>query len=157
MLSILIFINYDDNNSINKLKKEIENKILKDIEKIIPIQNQFNLDDIKRDFENIVNKYKYLLKNEKIIKENCPIWTMWYQGIEAAPPFVRSCIQSIIENRAKHSVIIITKYNIDKYIKLPYYIMEKFNNNVITVTHFSDIVRMLYYLNTEDIGLILLI
>ena len=143
MLSILIFINYDDNNSINKLKKEIENKILKDIEKIIPIQNQFNLDDIKRDFENIVNKYKYLLKNEKIIKENCPIWTMWYQGI--------------IENRAKHSVIIITKYNIDKYIKLPYYIMEKFNNNVITVTHFSDIVRMLYYLNTEDIGLILLI
>ena len=136
MLFILIFINYDDNNSINKLKKEIENKILKDIEKIIPIQNQFNLDDIKRDFENIVNKYKYLLKNEKIIKENCPIWTMWYQGIEAAPPFVRSCIQSIIENRAKHSVIIITKYNIDKYIKLPYYIMEKFNNNVITVTHF---------------------
>jgi len=67
---------------------------------------------------------------------------MWYQGIEAAPPIVRSCIQSIIENRAKHPVIIITKYNIDKYIKLPYYIMEKFNKNIITLTHFSDIVRI---------------
>ena len=142
LLSVLIFINWEDNNSINELKKEIENEIKKEIEKIEPYPNQFNLDEVKKDFENILNKYKYLLKQEKNIKENCPIWTMWYQGIEAAPPFVRSCIQSIIENRAKHPVIIITRYNIDKYIKLPYYINEKLNNNVISLTHFSDIVRI---------------
>ena len=141
LIAILIFINNDNNNN-NKLQKEIENEIIKDIDKIIPIQYNFTLDDVKKDFENIINKYKYLIKKEKNIKENCPIWTMWYQGIEAAPPIVRSCIQSIIENRVKHPVIIITKYNIDKYIKLPYYIMEKFNKNIITLTHFSDIVRI---------------
>ena len=141
LIAILIFINIDNNNN-NKLQKEIENEIMKDIDKIIPIQYNFTLDDVKKDFENIINKYKYLIKKEKNIKENCPIWTMWYQGIEAAPPIVRSCIQSIIENRVKHPVIIITKYNIDKYIKLPYYIMEKFNKNIITLTHFSDIVRI---------------
>ena len=140
LIAILIFINNENNNNNNKLQKEIEKEIIKNIDKIIPIQNNFTLDDVKKDFENIINKYKYLIKKEKNIKENCPIWTMWYQGIEAAPPIVRSCIQSIIENRVKHPVIIITKYNIDKYIKLPYYIMEKFNKIIITVTHFSDIV-----------------
>ena len=76
LIAILIFINNDNNN--NKLQKEIENEIIKDIDKIIPIQYNFTLDDVKKDFENIINKYKYLIKKEKNIKENCPIWTMWY-------------------------------------------------------------------------------
>ena len=67
---------------------------------------------------------------------------MWYQGLESAPPIILSCIQSVIQNREKHPVIIITKYNIDKYIKLPYYIMEKFKNKNFSLTHFSDIVRI---------------
>ena len=38
---------------------------------------------------------------------------MWYQGIENAPPIVLSRIQSVIRNRAKHKVIIISKYNLE--------------------------------------------
>ena len=67
---------------------------------------------------------------------------MWYQGIETAPPIVLSCMQSIIQNRKKHPVIIISKYNLEKYIKLPSYIMDKFINNIFSITHFSDIIRM---------------
>ena len=51
---------------------------------------------IKHDFEILVNEYKYLIKKEKHIEEDSPIWVMWYQGIENAPPVVKSCIQSII-------------------------------------------------------------
>jgi hypothetical protein len=67
---------------------------------------------------------------------------MWYQGIENAPPVVKSCIQSVILNRAKHRVYIIDKYNLEKFIKLPSYIKEKFNNGTFSVIHFSDIIRM---------------
>ena len=67
---------------------------------------------------------------------------MWYQGIDRAPPIVQSCIQSVILNRAKHPVYIIDKYNLEKYIKLPSYIKEKFNNRDFSVTHFSDIIIM---------------
>ena len=67
---------------------------------------------------------------------------MWYQGIENAPPIVKSCIQSVLLNRAEHPVYIIDKYNLEKFIKLPSYIKEKFNNGIISIPHLSDIVRM---------------
>ena len=106
--------------------------------------NQTNLswNNIDKDFEFLSNKYKYLIKYEKDISEYSPIWVMWYQGIENAPPVVKSCIQSIILNRAKHRVYIIDQYNYEKYIKLPFYIKEKFNNRTFHVIHFSDIIRM---------------
>ena len=67
---------------------------------------------------------------------------MWYQGIKNAPPIVQSCMQSILLNRATHPVILLDKSNIDKYVQLPDYINQKFKSGVITITHFSDIVRM---------------
>jgi len=97
---------------------------------------------IKTDLEFLVNKYKHLIKNEKNIDENSPIWMMWYQGIKNAPPIVLSCIQSIILNKAKHPLIIISKYNLEKYIKLPSFIKNKFENKSFSITHFSDIIRM---------------
>ena len=136
-ISILLFILLKDFNNNN-----IEEKILKELDKIIPFAQSFTLDNVKEDFEYLVNKYKYLIKREKNIAEDCPIWMMWYQGIETAPPLVLACIQSVIKNREKHPVIIISKYNIEKYIKLPSYILEKFHNKTFTLTHFSDIVRM---------------
>ena len=123
VLLIVLFIYY------SLFKKNINNNIL-------------NWGTIKQDFELLIDKYKYLIKYEKNIDEDSPIWMMWYQGIENAPPIVLSCIQSVIRNRAKHKVIIISKYNLENYIKLPPHIIEKFNNNLFSITHFSDIIRM---------------
>ena len=100
-----------------------------------------NWKNVRNDFELLVDKYKYLIKKEKNIEEDSPIWMMWYQGIENAPLIVQSCIKSVILNRAKHPVYIISKYNLNKYIKLPKYIIQKLNSGYITITHFSDIVR----------------
>ena len=100
-----------------------------------------NWDNIKKDFKILVHKYDYLNKKEKNIPEDSPIWVMWYQGIDNAPPIVKSCIQSIIENRAEHTVHIISKYNLNKYIKLPSYLKQKFNKRKFGITHFSDIIR----------------
>ena len=67
---------------------------------------------------------------------------MWYQGIENAPPIVKACIKSIIINRAKHPVHIISKYNLEKYIKVPSYIYDKFKKKKFGITNFSDILRL---------------
>ena len=98
--------------------------------------------DITIIFINLAHKYKYLLKNKNIISEDCPIWIMWYQGIENAPPIIKSCVYSIITNRAKHPVIILNKYNLYDYVSLPAYIVEKFNKGLLTITPFSDIIRI---------------
>ena len=101
-----------------------------------------NWNIVKNDFEILVHKYEYLIKNEKNIPEDSPIWVMWYQGINFAPQIIKSCIRSIIRNRGKHHVYIIDKYNLEKYIKIPNFITEKLNNRTFSITHFSDIVRL---------------
>ena len=67
---------------------------------------------------------------------------MWYQGINHAPPIVKLCINSIINNRVNHTVYILTKYHLDKYIKLPTIIESKFIKGYIMIAHLSDIIRM---------------
>ena len=110
--------------------------------KLLTNKKKLNWKNVRNDFELLVNKYKYLIKKEKNIEEDSPIWMMWYQGIENAPLIVQSCIKSVILNRAKHPVYIISKYNLNKYIKLPKYIIQKFHSGYIHIAHFSDIVRL---------------
>ena len=100
------------------------------------------LNIIKGDFKAQVRKYEYLLDKNEAIPEDSPIWIMWYQGIENAPPLIKTCIQSILINRAKHPVYIINKNNLNKYIELPEYLLQKFNEGKYSIIHFSDIIRM---------------
>lgn len=97
---------------------------------------------LKKEFECLVDKYKKLIISEKNISDDSPIWMMWYQGINNAPPIVLSCIQSIIENKANHSLILLDKFNLKNYIELPSYITEKFKKKIFSITHYSDIIRM---------------
>lgn len=122
------------------------NNIDYEIEKIISIlgsnANSLNWVNIENDFKFLALKYKYLIKREKRIIDNSPIWIMWYQGIKFAPPIVKSCIKSVIINKGKHHLHIIDKNNLKKYLELPSYIIEKFNNKSFSITHLSDIVRI---------------
>ena len=120
----------------------IEDQIEKELNNIKFNETNLTWGNVKHELEFLSNKYKYLIKYEKSISEDSPIWVMWYQGIENAPPLVQSCVQSIIINKAKHPVYLIDKYNFEKYIKLPSFIKEKLNNGTFSVTHFSDILRM---------------
>ena len=139
---ILIVVLFSILVLISNFKVNIEDIIEKEINTLKFNQTRLNWDNLKSDLEFLSNKYRHLIKYEKIISEYSPIWIMWYQGIEKAPSIVKSCIQSVILNKANHPVHIIDKYNLEKYIKLPSYINEKFNNGTFNVVHFSDIIRM---------------
>ena len=124
-------------------EKQTEKEIEKVINKIgINKKNkQLSWKSIKKDFKNLVNRFKYLIEKETNIPEKSPIWMMWYQGIQKAPKIVKICFQSVLINKEKHPVYLLDKHNLNKYIKLPDYIMNKFKRKIIGYQHFSDIVR----------------
>lgn len=101
---------------------------------------------LSEEFKDIIDKYKSLehpiqtsnLKSN--IKE--PIWICWWQGEENCPEIIQCCINSVRKNSNGHEVILINKENYNKYIKMPDYILDKLNRNMITITHFSDLLRV---------------
>jgi len=111
-------------NLITTRQKLIEKKI----EKYYPD----NTSDLEAQFS---------IQDQKTISRDCPIWVLWWQGIDNAPPIVKSCVDSIIEKRGNHPVIILNKDNISRYINLPDYVCNKLNEGKMTITHFSDILR----------------
>lgn len=74
------------------------------------------------------------------IEVNNPIWVYWKQGLDQAPPIVRSCIHSIKKN-ADTEVIVITDNNVDQYVKFPLYIMKKLYKGTMSTAAFSDLLR----------------
>lgn len=95
----------------------------------------------------LLKKYGYLLDNythsgEKI-SSTSKIWVFWWQGINVnTPPVVKKCIKNIIKNAGVREVIVVDKKNYKEYVSIPSYITEKLKNNKITITHFSDVLRM---------------
>lgn len=99
-------------------------------------------------YEYLSNKYKYLVDkyNEDKIKypkmKKKRIWVFWYQGLSNAPMLVKRCIESINKYKLDYEVILLTKNNIKDYIEIPEGILKKVDSGIITITHFSDILRM---------------
>lgn len=109
---------------------------------------------LKEHYGDIVQKYKqnnaWIINAEKPI-EPAPIWSVWWQGEENAPEMVKMCFASVNRHRGKHPFIIITKDNYQEYVSLPEHILQKVNSGILSLTHFSDIIRL--YLLTHYGGL----
>lgn len=105
-------------------------------------QHQFKLN-----YDFLINKYssfisEYKTKKIDYKKSKKIIWTCWWQGEDTAPGIVTKCINSIRKNAGDYKVVVITKDNYNKYVKIPDFILEKVKEGTITFTHFSDILRM---------------
>jgi hypothetical protein len=69
------------------------------------------------------------------------IFTIWFQGEEAAPDLVKACWRSIRANCAQELVILDAQSVFD-WIELPEYVMEKWRAGKIRPAHFADICRV---------------
>lgn len=71
------------------------------------------------------------------------IYKLWWQGIENAPPIVKVCHESLLRNynSKTQEIVLLDKENVLDYVKLPDYIMRKFYDGKISITHLSDIIR----------------
>ena len=70
------------------------------------------------------------------------IWTCWWQGEENLPPVVKRCFESIRRYCPDFELRIITADNIQNYIELPDYIMQKHKQGYIQRAHLADITRL---------------
>ncbi|QAR39279.1 hypothetical protein EQJ27_15415 (plasmid) [Lactiplantibacillus plantarum] len=71
-----------------------------------------------------------------------PIWVFWYQGEEQMPKLVSACLKSVRNNANGHEVILISKKNMNNYIKIPDIIRDRVESKKISLAHYSDIIRM---------------
>ena len=110
----------------------------------------------RNDFEEIWRQ-KYKKKLIKYIKFNLIenntnisvqkkeyVFVCWLQGYDNAPSIVKKCIDSIeihMDNEID-DVILITKQNINQYVEMPEFILNKWKSGNISDAHFSDILRV---------------
>jgi hypothetical protein len=94
------------------------------------------------------DNYGYIVK--KYVNSELPlcnsdeykIWVMWWQGEENMPEIIRINFGSLKRNSNGHEVVLITKDNYSEYIELPYFIIDKLSQRVISLTHLSDYIRV---------------
>lgn len=149
---------------IKKIIKKIRQKGFKRTVQIMHeriIQNilvKFNFIDNKKNYirnecsyywkayNYLKSKYKNkILKMEKIDgtgEFSNKVWWCWLQGEENCPPLQKACLKSLKENLKDRDIVIINKDNLYEYIDLPDYIKKKYEEHIISNTHFSDLVRL---------------
>lgn len=99
--------------------------------------------------QRLEKKYRHVLQEfESHWQKNLPhlerrtVWIFWWQGEESMPNIVKRCYNSMKENLKNWEIILLTKHNYSDYSDVPVYILEKLKCGIITLTHFSDILRL---------------
>lgn len=105
--------------------------------KIFNLKNKIINKKLKKEFKDIIIKYQK--ESIESLKEVKYIWIFWWQGVENAPDIVKKCIKKCI---IFSNVVVIDKNNYKKYVDVEAVIFEKLQKGNISLTHFSDILRM---------------
>lgn len=69
------------------------------------------------------------------------VWACWWQGEENAPALVKACLASARVAAGDHEVVVLSDKNYREYAELPDWIVEKYEQGVISRTQFSDVLR----------------
>ncbi len=71
------------------------------------------------------------------------IWVFWWQGEEKLPPICRACIDSLYKYNSEYEITFLSESNFSEYVDVPQTIIDKVRNGVFSVTHLSDIIRLM--------------
>ena len=95
------------------------------------------------------NNEKYSKDLEFIVTpgfdDKIPVFICWLQGFNNAPDLVKLCRKSVYKyfDSDVYHVCELNDKNIHSFVQLPDIVLEKYQNGVISKTHYSDIVRTL--------------
>lgn len=72
------------------------------------------------------------------------IWFYWAQGTESMPEVVRMCYNYLVYNNSRDNreIVLLTQKNVEDYIKFPQYITQTLSEGRMTLTQYSEILRM---------------
>lgn len=116
-------------------------------EYVYDCDHKIKIDWLKNHFSgsisNLVEKYKISVDKVSEFEPSKYIWMFWWQANHQELPVIRACMQSVRKHMPKDAeLIILTKDNLSQYCSIPDHIYQKFEKGIITLTHFSDIVRV---------------
>ncbi len=75
--------------------------------------------------------------------EKVPVWCCWWQGVEKMPEIIRMCTDRLKMVLPKDVELhMITEKNYNQYVSIPDHIMQKFQQGKMSITAFSDILRV---------------
>ena len=101
------------------------------------------LDWMRKNYSSVIEKYRHRIYDTvENLDSNAPVWSVWWQGEDNAPEVVKMCFAGVNARRGAHPFRIITKDNFREYIDIPEHITRKVQNKTISLTHFSDILRV---------------
>ncbi len=93
-------------------------------------------------YSNLIQKYKNVnCEDSKKVKSN-KIWICWWQGLKNAPTIVKKCVENVKRYAKNKEIIIVDKDNYKEYVDIPDYIIDKLESKKISITHFSDVLRI---------------
>ena len=96
------------------------------------------LREVLQRYEN--EPYSFPSKHESIPRI---IWVYWWDGLENAPQIVQCCLSSIKQHAKGFEVRFVDRTNLEQYLAIPPFLMEKQENGAIGKAHFSDVIRMM--------------
>ena len=97
---------------------------------------------LQRKYSNLLDDFDSQYDRSYEHKQSNKVWVCWFQGMDNAPKVVKKCYESLQNNLKDKEIILITTENISEYVKFPNYIMEKWNQGIITHTHMTDLLRL---------------
>jgi len=110
---------------------------------ILKMKHKSIMNYLCNNYSEIIDRYVKKPTGElKAVDNQSAIWVCWWDGKDKMPEIVKVCFQSVCINSGGHPVRLVTKHNYQEYVNIPVYIVEKVKRGMITITHFSDILRM---------------
>ncbi len=98
---------------------------------------------LRRKYLKFARMYYENQKNQKSNhKKSNIVWVCWLQGMDKAPSIVKACYRSLKRILKNKEIIVISFNNMNDFIKLPDYIIKKYEKGYISKTELSDMIRL---------------
>ena len=98
-------------------------------------------DILCEDFSDFLQNYRFTPPQP--VTDRKFIWVCWLQGEAHMPEVVKLCIRSLRKNAPEGAqVVVLSGANIREYVDFPDYVYRNLKSGRLTLTHFSDLVRM---------------
>lgn len=120
----------------------IKKKVLGKLKHIFPSldSDAVVIQFLENEFKDVLDSFKPTDIKRNDSEKN--IWVFWWQGEENAPQLVQQCIKSMKQHANGHKVIVLTQDNWQQYARLPEHITAKVKDKTMSLTQFSDLLRM---------------